>query len=180
MDKADLQKVTAQAAKGVAQFSAARKAGQTKLDSFFVDVIAQGITIEHLKKELRDITSSLRRRKITVFAEIKQFVEVELKRAFVHGAGYYQLGARTETLKKGRRIILQPRGEELYLAGPNARKLLGLPEDRDCVIEAKNLGDFVIYIQSASENRKLLPGTTFLYDESHVAGATEPTWSKAS
>lgn len=177
-DATDLNIVTQQATSGIDQFVNARKQGKTKVDSFFVDVVATGLDVAKAKKELRDITSSLRRRKIGKFEEVKPYVETELKKTYVPGAGYYQFGTKKETLKQGRRIILQPRGEDIFLAGPNARKLLGLPEDRDCVVEAKNLGDFVIYVQSASENRKLLPGTTFLYDESHVPGATEPTWSR--
>jgi len=100
-----------------------------------------------------------------------------LKKDYVPGAAYYQL-QKKETLKSGRRIIIQPRDEDCFYAGPKARQLLGLPSDGDVTIEPKNLGDFIIYVQSAAENRKLLPGTLFLYDLSHVDGATSPTWSK--
>ena len=57
------------------------------------------------------------------------------------------------------------------------RPLLGLPSDRDCKIEPKNLGDFVVYLQSASPTRKLTPGSLCLYDEAHVPGATDPTFT---
>lgn len=178
VDKADLNVVTQQAAQGVSNYATARSAGKTKIDSFFVDVVAQGITPERIKKELRDITSSLRCRKISKFEVLKDYVEKELKLQFVEGAGYYPL-QKPETLKTGRRIIVQPRGENHFYAGPAARKLLGLPEDRDVKVEPKNLGELVVYFQSASPTRKLLPGTQFLYDESHVPGATAPTWSYA-
>lgn len=178
VDKADLNVVTQQAAQGVSNYATARSAGKTKIDSFFVDVVAQGVTVERVRKELRDITSSLRRRKITSFVALKDFVEKELKLTLVPGAGYYPL-QKAEVLKVGRRIIVQPRGEDSFYAGPAARKLLGLPEDRDVKVEPKNLGELVVYFQSASPTRRLLPGTQFLYDESHVPGATAPTWSYA-
>lgn len=178
VDKADLNVVTQQAAQGVSNYAVARSAGKTKIDSFFVDVVAQGITPDRIRKELRDITSSLRCRKISKFEVLKDYVEKELKLQFVEGAGYYPL-QKPETLKKGRRIIVQPRGENHFYAGPAARKLLGLPDDRDVKVEPKNLGELVVYFQSASPTRKLLPGTQFLYDESHVPGATAPTWSYA-
>lgn len=171
----DMKAATTQAVRGAKKYTEAVKQGKTKLDSFFVDVVAAGLDVAKAKRELRDITSSLRRRKIGKFEEVKPYVETELKKVYVDGAAYYQL-SKPETLLKGRRVILQPRSEEVFLAGPTARKLLGLPDDRDCKIEPKNLGEFVMYVQSASPNRKLLPGTTFLYDESHVPGATEPTW----
>ncbi len=178
VDKTDLNKVTQQAAQGVSNYAQARSAGKTKMDSFFVDVVASAITPERVKKELRDITSSLRVRKINKFEVMKDYVETELKLTLVPGAGYYPL-QKAEVLKQGRRIIVQIRGESHYYAGPAARKLLELPEDRDVKVEPKNLGELVVYFQSASPTRKLLPGTQFLYDESHVPGATAPTWSYA-
>jgi len=178
VDKTDLNKVTQQAAQGVSNYAQARSVGKTKMDSFFVDVVASAITPERVKKELRDITSSLRVRKINKFEVMKDYVETELKLTLVPGAGYYPL-QKAEVLKQGRRIIVQIRGESHYYAGPAARKLLGLPEDRDVKVEPKNLGELVVYFQSASPTRKLLPGTQFLYDESHVPGATAPTWSYA-
>lgn len=175
-DTTDLTKITTQVTQGVSTYAAAVKSGKSAVDTFFIDAVKQGITIAAAKSQLRDITSSLRRRKISKFVEMEAFVKTELKREYVPGAGYYQV-YKAETLKQGRRIILQPRGEDIFLAGPAARKLLGLPEDRDVRVEPKNLGDFIIYFQSASPNRKLPPDTTLLYDESHVAGATVPTWS---
>src|SRR6185369_3427848 len=83
VDKADLNVVTQQAAQGVSNYATARSAGKTKIDSFFVDVVAQGVTVERVKKELRDITSSLRRRKIAAFVALKDFVEKELKLTLV-------------------------------------------------------------------------------------------------
>jgi hypothetical protein len=178
VDKQDLNVVTQQAAQGVSSYAATRSAGKAKMDSFFVDVVAQNITPDRVRKELRDITSSLRRRKIQAFVALKDFVEKELKLTLVPGAGYYPL-QKAEVLKVGRRIIVQPRGEDSFYAGPAARKLLGLPEDRDVKVEPKNLGELIVYFQSASPTRRLLPGTVFLYDESHVPGATAPTWSYA-
>lgn len=175
-DTTDLTKITTQVTQGVSTYAAAVKSGKSAIDTFFIDAVKQGITVAAAKAQLRDITSSLRRRKISKFVEMEVFVKTELKREYVPGAGYYQV-YKAETLKQGRRIILQPRGEDIFLAGPAARKLLGLPEDRDVRVEPKNLGDFIIYFQSASPNRKLPPDTTLLYDESHVAGATVPTWS---
>lgn len=178
-DAEEMKVATEQAVKGAERFTAAVQAGKTKLDSFFVDVVAQSVTVEKAKKQLRDLKALLRVRKISSFVAVEKFVTDELKLTYVPGAAYYQLQNATE-LKQGRRIILQPRGQDCYLSGPDVRALLGLPDDRDIKLEPKNLGDFVVYVQSASTTRKLLPGTQFLYDESHVAGATAPTWSYAA
>jgi len=173
-----LKAATVKAEQGAKAFTKAVKAKKSSsLKTFFVDVVATALTVAALKKELRDITPSLLRRKLAKYEICKPFVVDSLKKDYVPGAAYYQL-VKKEELKAGRRIIIQPRDEDCFYAGPKARQLLGLPSDGDVTIEPKNLGDFVIYVQSAAENRKLLPGTLFLYDLSHVDGATSPTWSK--
>lgn len=173
-----LKAATVKAAAGAKAFTdAVKQKKSSSLKTFFVDVVATALTVASLKKELRDITSSLLRRKLAKYEVCKPFVTESLKKDYVPGAAYYQL-VKKEELKSGRRIIIQPRDEDCFYAGPKARQLLGLPSDGDVTIEPKNLGDFVVYVQSAAENRKLLPGTLFLYDLSHVDGATSPTWSK--
>jgi hypothetical protein len=173
-----LKAATVKAAAGAKAFTeAVKQKKSSSLKTFFVDVVATALTVAVLKKELRDITTSLLRRKLAKYEICKPFVTEALKRDYVPGAAYYQL-QKKETLKAGRRIIIQPRDEDCFYAGPKARQLLGLPSDGDVTIEPKNLGDFIVYVQSAAENRKLLPGTLFLYDLSHVDGATSPTWSK--
>ena len=173
-----LKAATQKAEAGAKAFTdAVKQKKSASLKTFFVDVVATALTVAVLKKELRDITTSLLRRKLAKYEICKPFVVDTLKRDYVPGAAYYQL-VKKEELKSGRRIIIQPRDEDCFYAGPKARHLLGLPSDGDVTIEPKNLGDFIVYVQSAAENRKLLPGTLFLYDLSHVDGATSPTWSK--
>lgn len=180
-DTTDLSVVTQQATQGISQFAAATKQGKTSLDSFFVDVVKTGATIERAKRELSDVTKTLRRVKVNKYITVEDFARDVLKVDLIPGAAYYQL-VKAETLLQGRKVILQPRNkqgelEPIFLTGPAVRPLLGLPADKDCKIEPKNLGDFVIYLQSASPTRKLTPGTLCLYDEAHVPGATDPTFT---
>ena len=180
-DTTDLSVVTQQATQGISQFAAATKQGKTSLDSFFVDVVKTGATVERAKRELSDVTKTLRRVKVNRYVAVEDFARDVLKVDLIPGAAYYQL-VKAETLLQGRKVILQPRGkdgqlEPIFLTGPAVRPLLGLPADKDCKIEPKNLGDFVIYLQSASPTRKLTPGTLCLYDEAHVPGATDPTFT---
>lgn len=182
-DTTDLSVVTQQATQGISQFAAATKQGKTSLDSFFVDVVKTGATVERAKRELSDVTKTLRRVKVNKYITVEDFARDVLKVDLIPGAAYYQL-VKAETLLQGRKIILQPRNkqgelEPIFLTGPAVRPLLGLPADKDCKIEPKNLGDFVIYLQSASPTRKLTPGTLCLYDEAHVPGATDPTFTYA-
>lgn len=181
IDTTDLSVVTQQATQGISQFAAATKQGKTSLDSFFVDVVKTGATVERAKRELSDVTKTLRRVKVNKYITVEDFARDVLKVDLIPGAAYYQL-VKAETLLQGRKIILQPRNkqgelEPIFLTGPAVRPLLGLPADKDCKIEPKNLGDFVIYLQSASPTRKLTPGTLCLYDEAHVPGATDPTFT---
>ena len=127
------------------------------------------------------MTRTLRRVKVSKYITVEDFAQDVLKVDLVPGAAYYQL-VKAETLRQDRKIILQPRDksgalEQVFLTGPAVRPLLGLPSDRDCKLEPKNLGDFVVYLQSASPTRKLTPGSLCLYDEAHVPGATDPTFT---
>lgn len=180
-DAADLEVVTKQAAAGVQQYSATRSAGKSTIDSFFVDVVKAGFTAAECRKQLADVTSTLRVRRVNKFDEVETFVRDVLGETYSPGCGYYQI-YKAETLKVGRKIILRPRGtdgkgEDKFYTGPKVRELLGLPSDRDVKVEPKNLGEFIVYFQSASPNRKLTPDSDFLFDKSHVAGATAPTWT---
>ena len=180
-DAADLEVVTKQAAAGVQQYSVTRSAGKSTMDSFFVDVVKAGFTAAECRKQLADVTSTLRVRKVNKFDEVETFVRDVLGETYSPGCGYYQI-YKAETLKVGRKIILRPRnadgsGGDKFYTGPKVRELLGLPSDRDVKVEPKNLGEFIVYFQSASPNRKLTPDSDFLFDKSHVAGATAPTWT---
>lgn len=97
---------------------------------------------------------------------------------FVAGAGYYLL-TKKEKIHAHKSLILVPRGEKKYFVGKeDARGMLGLPTTGEVYVEPGNHGDWLIYVQSTSNNRKLVRGTKLLYRLDAKAGAVPQTWDR--
>lgn len=89
---------------------------------------------------------------------IDEFVERNTGRAYKLGEAYYQL-SKTETIQPQKQIAILGRNG-LYV-GPDARKLLGLP-DEHVKVKPNHNPDYEIFVQSTSTNRKLMPNTKLL------------------
>lgn len=99
------------------------------------------------------------------FVRIDDFVNRITGGKFAIGMGYYQLfshGARTREKVQGNKqvAVLDRKNSQLYV-GPEARKIVGLPEG-DATIEPGANPDYEIFIRSTSENRHLPIGTKLL------------------
>jgi hypothetical protein len=91
-------------------------------------------------------------------ARIDEFIESETRRAYVRGEGYYQLVKREKVQASKKIAIMGPRG---VFVGEAARDLLGLP-DHEVTVAAEDHAEYDIYVQSTSNNRKLVPGQKLL------------------
>lgn len=91
-------------------------------------------------------------------ARIDEFVEEQTRRAYVRGEAYYQLVKREKVQVQKKIAIMGAKG--LYV-GEAARDLLGLP-DYAVDVAAEDHADYDIYVQSTSNNRKLVPGQKLL------------------
>lgn len=85
---------------------------------------------------------------------IDEFVEEKLHRPYRRGEAYYQL-TKTETIQPQKELAIWHK-HSLYI-GDQARKLMGLPDHNIQVHPSKH--DYEIYVQSTSNNRKLMGGT---------------------
>jgi hypothetical protein len=99
--------------------------------------------------------------------DIKTFVENNSV-LFRAGRGFYEFTKSVE-VQPGKEVILQERKTGDMFSGDEARQILGLtgygtqtinPHDVPCLRD----GSYVAFIQSTSNNRKLLAGTRFLYE----------------
>lgn len=97
---------------------------------------------------------------VTNDTPISDFVEAKTRRAYRLGEGYYQL-TKKETIQAGKKIALYHRGKHTVYTGDAARQLLNLP-DYEVRVDPSQGGDYDIFVQSTSTNRKLLGGTTLL------------------
>jgi len=103
--------------------------------------------------------------------DIKGFVEKN-GIAFKKGRGFYEL-SKAETVQQYKEVIMQDRETGEMFNGSQVREKLGLQpqSEKGGVNERLHKADaekFRVFVQSTSVNRKLIAGTTFLYEVSDL------------
>lgn len=92
---------------------------------------------------------------------IKTFVQSNGAR-FQVGKGFYELTKREE-VQEQKEVVLMDADGRMY-SGEKARELIGLPYGMRGNVYPQNIG-YTVFIQSTSNNRKLVGGTRFLYEQ---------------
>jgi hypothetical protein len=87
---------------------------------------------------------------------------------FCKGRGFYEL-TKVETVQQYKEVIMQDRETGEMFIGTQVREKLGLQPQTEKggvneKLYAKDAKEFRIFVQSTSVNRKLIGGTTFLYE----------------
>ena len=83
-------------------------------------------------------------------------VESKLPRVVYHkGMAFYEL-VKNEHVQPQKLIVIQNRKTGKVYSGDNARKLLNLP-NQEVKITVGDFGEWNVYIQSTSVNRKVIP-----------------------
>jgi len=97
-------------------------------------------------------------------SRIDEFVESKTHRAYNRGEAYYQLMKR-ETIQPSKKIAIfegAPKWKVYIGTADESRQLLGLPDGEYVDVKPENFRDYEIFIQSTSNNRKLIAGTKLL------------------
>lgn len=80
------------------------------------------------------------------------------------GAAFYQLTKAEKNVQSWKYILIRRKGSgEVYAGREDVRRMLGLPVGVDVGVNPGNHGDYDIFVQSASVNRKLVRGTDVVY-----------------
>jgi hypothetical protein len=97
-------------------------------------------------------------------AEIKPFAEKRLGRTpFLKGAAFYQLTKTEAKVQDTKMIVIRDKSNGHVYEGAAARQLIGLPTVGTCRLHPGDHGNYDIFIQSTSINRKLVKGSQVLY-----------------
>lgn len=94
-------------------------------------------------------------------SRIDEFVRAK-RRTFYVGKGYYTF-TKTETIQKGKQLIVVEKATGAAYGGAGVRGLLGLPNDVDVRVKPDANPDYLIAVQSTANNRKLLAGTKLVW-----------------
>ncbi len=93
---------------------------------------------------------------------IKNFVE-ENGLVFKQGKGFYEL-TKPVLVQEYKQVIVQDKETCDMFSGDKAREILGIPVGTRAKVKPTYLEKYRGFIQSTSNNRKLLAGTSFLYE----------------
>lgn len=139
----------------------AKSAGVFSTDKFYTNVA--DLTPKELKKQLVDISSQVNLWQVTTDSQIRPFCEAILGAPMVKGAAFYQLTKTESEVQDYKQIAIRDKVSGAVYSGAAARDLLSLPQYGMAKVAPGDHGQYDIYIQSTSINRKLPAGTTLLY-----------------
>lgn len=145
----------------MASYFTNRSQGLKSTSKFYADL--SQVSLTEVKQNLHDISRQVVTYPVLPLdhgVAIKSFVE---RHAPYHiGCAFYQL-TKTEKVQEAKQICLRDRKTQAIYTGHAARDLLGLPHYGAITLSPGKLGDYDVFVQSTSVNRKLVGGTLVLY-----------------
>ena len=145
----------------IGSFYKQRTAGVRSSSSFYADL--SGVSMKEVKNTLTDISA-----KVTIWPvkeggiQIRDFVQKKSKKDYQLGSAFYQLTKREE-VQGGKLFAIRHKISGKVYSGEDARDLLGIPNGGSIKMAPGDHGQYDIFIQSTSVNRKLMAGTELMY-----------------
>ena len=156
-----VQAATVATRSAVKSFYAARATGVKSTDKFYADL--SKVSLTEVKQALVDVSSQ-----VDVYVvgrdndgvQIRDFVQAQGV-TFTKGCAFYQLN-KTEEVQDYKQIAIRDKQKGAVYSGFAARDMLGLPQSGTCKLAPGQHGQYEIFIQSTSTNRKLVKDTNVL------------------
>lgn len=139
----------------------ARTRGVTSTASFFKPDLV-GVSAKTMESKLVDISSEVQVFKGETQEQIRPFVERKTGKTYKPGSAFYQLMKKEDEVQDYKMICIRNRQNGAVYSGAEARNLLGLPHTGTIKVAPGLHGNYDIFIQSTSVNRKVLPGMLIL------------------
>lgn len=130
-----------------------------KTTSFYTDL--SKVSVADVQGTMTDISKDVRVFQLTTPDVIKPFVE-KMTGAYVKGTAFYQLTKPEDVVQDYKILLVLDKKSGAVYSGRDARSLLSLPTAGNCKIIPGNHGNFEVYIQSTSINRKLPGGSKLI------------------
>lgn len=160
---AESTKATTQA---VDAYFTQRSSGAKSSSVFYAN--ASAVSAETLKKALTDVSKDIKLHVVPMAdsgIEIKPFIERVTGKELLKGAAFYQLTKTEARVQDTKLIVIRDRSNGKMFSGAEARTLIGLPTVGNARLHPGDHGNYDLFIQSTSINRKLVGGTGVLYWE---------------
>ncbi len=136
-----------------------RASGQRSTNAFFVNVA--NLNRGDVQAACRDIAANVSIYPVRSREDIREFCERVTGVPYVKGQAFYEL-TKGETIQHHKDVMIVEKGRTAVYSGIDARKLLGLPEHADVKVKPGDSGNWDVFVQSTSMNRKLEAGTRLI------------------
>lgn len=146
---------------GFQSYYASRAAGSTSTNSFYTTDLSN-LSTKQVKSALQDLSSQFKVLSVKSEADIRPFVESETGKTYTPGTAFYQLTKDEKNVQAYKELLIMEKGKKAIYGGPDARNLLGLPVGQNVKVRPGNHANFDLFVQSTSNNRKLVRGTKLL------------------
>jgi len=157
-----LKETTARVSGNYGNYLNLRATGATKSTGFFTASVNSS-QAKLAKAQLMDVQGDFK--EMTVRTQdpktIQDFIESRGLH-FMKGRAFYQL-SKPEKVQSHKEILLREIKTGSVYGGAQARDILGLPHYQEVKVKPADLSNWDIFVQSTSNNRKLVVGTNLLY-----------------
>jgi hypothetical protein len=160
-----VEQSTVTTSQAFSNFYAGRKTGQTSTRSFYTTNLTE-VDINQIKANLIDVSNQVTFWDITVDYDgfqIRDFCEHMTGQKMLKGAAFYRLDKKEREVQDHKQIALRNKDTGAVYIGPAARDLLGLPHYGMISLAPGDNGDYDIFVQSTSVNRKCSVGSEIMY-----------------
>lgn len=145
----------------MSNFYQSRSVGVRSSTSFYADM--SNVTRKEVTKVLDKITGEVLVFPVNATEMIAPFVERNLGRPMTKGCAFYELTKPERAVQDYKKIVIRDKKSDHYYGGTAARQMLGLPDFGTIALKPGDHGNFDIFVQSTSLNRKLMPNTKVVY-----------------
>lgn len=160
---------TAATTQAMNTFFAARSAGAKSSSVFYAN--ASSVNVNNLTDISKDVSLYVVPDADSGI-QIRDFI-LRHRMEYLKGAAFYQLTKTEPRVSHTKMIAIRDRSTGKIYAGKEARDMIGLPNDRNARLHPGDHGNYDLFIQSESVNRKLVGGTGVLYWKSIGVPFTE-------
>jgi hypothetical protein len=155
-------KSTTETAAGFERYYGGFKTGTYATESFFTDLTK--VTTADAERHLDEISTKVIIWEADIDGEmIQPFCERKTRKPYMKGHAYYELGKR-EKVQLNKKVLIEHLHSGKVYTGPEARKMVGLDgASGTASVKPGSHGEWRVYVQSTSINRKLPLNTHVAY-----------------
>lgn len=143
----------------VSSFFTARSTGVRSTSAFYADVA--NIPVSAIRKTIPEVTHTAKTFPVVSDSVIAEFV-TQKTGSYKLGHAFYEL-SKSETVQASKEIAIIDKQTGKIYRGEGARQMLNLPSVGSVRLKPGAMGQYGVFVQSTSTNRKLIAGTSLLY-----------------